>query len=47
MNPIENVWHMMKNWVIQHYLELNEIGNSEEAYQALYKAIQEAWEALN
>jgi len=29
MNPIENVWRMMKDWVIQHHPELNEMGDSE------------------
>jgi transposase len=42
MNPIENVWHMVKDWIVQHHPELNEMGDSEEAYQALYRDIQEA-----
>ena len=47
MNPIENVWHTMKNWAFQHHRELNEMGDSKEAYQALYRAIREAREALD
>lgn len=34
-------------WIVQHHPELNEMEASEEVYQALCRAIQEAQEALD
>jgi hypothetical protein len=47
MNPIEHVGHWVKEWIIENRPHLNEMGASEEAYQALYKAIRKAWAAIS
>lgn len=46
LNPIEHVWSWMKQWINEHYPELLEIGACEESYEALHKAIKEAWQAV-
>ena len=39
LNPIEAVWNWMKDWIQDHYEELN-------SYDAIRQAVQEAWEAV-
>lgn len=43
LNPKEHLWHWMKKLINKHHPELRTIGDSIEARDALYKAIQEAW----
>ena len=43
LNPIEHIWVKLKEWVIKYYPNLFEMGKSEEAYQALYNALNEGW----
>lgn len=46
LNPIGHVWAQMKLWIHEHHPELKELGDSQEAYNALARAIVEAWEAI-
>ena len=46
LNPIEHVWARMKQWIHEHFPELKDMGESQEAYDALARAIVEAWEAI-
>jgi transposase len=46
LNPIEHLWAQLKQWILDHYPKLNEIGESKEAYQRLFQAIREGWEAI-
>jgi len=46
LNLIEHVWAALKKWITRNKPELSEMGQSEEAYQALFSAIREAWEAI-
>ena len=46
LNPIEIVWAWLKEWVCEHYPDLREMGITEDAYQRLYSALQEGWEAI-
>ena len=32
LNPIEHFWAQIKQWVIKHHPELNDMGATEEAY---------------
>jgi hypothetical protein len=36
----------LKLWVLEHYPDLLEMGKSEEAYQALYNALNEGWNQM-
>ena len=41
LNPIEEVWNIMKNWIQGHY------GNQDKlSYDTLRKAVGEAWDAV-
>ena len=46
LNPIEHVWAKLKLWILEHYPELLEMGKTEEAYQALYNALNEGWDQM-
>jgi hypothetical protein len=46
LNPIEHVWSWMKQWINEHHPELLDRGADEESYEALYRAIKEAWWAV-
>jgi transposase len=46
LNLIEHLWVQLKEWIQDHYPELNEMGKSEEDYQRLFQAIREGWEAI-
>ena len=46
LNPIEHIWAKLKQWVIEHYPDLFEMGKTEEAYQALYDALNEGWDQM-
>ena len=46
LNPIENVWSLLKLYLNQHYPYLVRQGKSEYAIQVYKDAIQEAWYAL-
>jgi transposase len=46
MNPIEHAWFPLKKYVLENYPELLTMGDSEEAVQALGKALIEAWNSL-
>jgi hypothetical protein len=47
LNPIEICWAWMKEWITDHYPELSGMGVSDEAYEALCEAIEQAWAALD
>lgn len=47
MNPIEHLWHALKSRVIQDHPELSEMDTKPENYQALCRAIQQAWDELD
>jgi hypothetical protein len=47
LNPIEICWAWMKDWITDHYPELSDMGASDEAYEALCGAIEQAWAALD
>ena len=46
LNPIEHLWAQLKQWINDNHPELNEMGKSEEAYQQLFSAIREGWDAI-
>ena len=46
LNPIEHLWAALKQWICEHHPELSDMGKSEEAYQRLFQAIREGWEAI-
>ena len=43
LNPIEHVWWHLKKGVLEAYPELENIGATEEAIQALGRALVEVW----
>ena len=47
LNPIEHVWAKMKESLVKNHPELSEMGQSQEAWDALARAIVEAWDALD
>jgi transposase len=47
LNPIEHLWARFKQWIHEHYPELNEMEVREEAYERLFQAIREGWEAIS
>ena len=46
LNPIEHLWAQLKQWINDNHPELVDMGASEEAYQQLFRAIREGWEAI-
>ena len=46
LNPIEHVWWHLKKGVLEAHPELEVMGASEEAIQALERALIEVWDAL-
>jgi transposase len=46
LNPIEYIWARMKEWIHQHYPNLRDMGDSQEALDKLARVIVEAWEAI-
>jgi transposase len=46
LNPIEVVWAWLKDWITTNHPELSDMGDSEDAYQALYSAMKEGWESI-
>ena len=46
LNPIEHLWHLLKCWLQEYRPELLQGGKSEADWQALGRAIVEAWEAI-
>jgi DDE superfamily endonuclease len=46
LNPIEHMWANLKQWINDHHPELLNMGRSEEAYQQLFTAIREGWDAI-
>jgi hypothetical protein len=47
LNPIEHLWWHLKNKVLELHPELQQMGDSEEAKDALASALIEAWEAID
>jgi transposase len=45
LNPIEHLGAQLKQWINDNHPELSKIGKSEEAYQQLFAAIREGWDA--
>jgi transposase len=46
LNPIEHVWAKMKQWIHEHYPYLQEMGESQAAYDEWARVIVEAWKAI-
>jgi transposase len=46
LNPIEHVWWHLKKAVLDQHPELTDMGEGEEAIQALESALCEAWDSL-
>ena len=46
LNPIKHCWVHMKQWILNNYSKLQELGKSQEAYDRLAAAIQQAWQAI-
>lgn len=46
LNPIEHLWAQLKQWINDNYPDLIDMGKSEAAYQRLFQAIRESWEAI-
>ena len=46
LNPIEHLWAQLKQWINDNHPELIELGKSEAAYQKLFTAIREGWDAI-
>lgn len=46
LNPIEHTWFRLKEQVLLQHPELSDMGDTNEAFQALGDALIEAWEAL-
>jgi transposase len=46
LNPIKYIWAKLKLWVIEYYPNLFEDSKTEEAYQALYNALNEGWDQM-
>jgi transposase len=47
LNPIEHLWAYLKSYINEQYPELNDMGKSNEDYEALCNAIEEAWNAID
>ena len=48
LNLIEHCWVHVKEWVTQHYSHLGEgVRGLEDLQNCLFKALTEAWEALD
>jgi transposase len=47
LNPIEHAWKRLKEWVWKHHSELLELkGRGKDVKEAMLKALQEGWEAI-
>lgn len=47
LNPIENVWRLLKEWVNTHHPELEIMTKNDEMIkECMAKALQEGWNAL-
>jgi transposase len=46
LNPIENLWAVLKEWINDYYPDLHNMGRSGEAYQRLFQAIREGLDAI-
>ena len=48
LNPIEHCWARIKEWVTTHYPHLAEgVSDGEDKKDLLFKALQDAWDALD
>ena len=47
MNPIENLWALMKSIIYECYPELEKAPNNRETLEQLVKAAKEAWHAID
>ena len=48
MNPIEHCWAWIKEWINKHHPELLNLPKTDDLVkEALFKAIEEAWEAMS
>jgi len=47
LNPIKHLWLALKRKILKLYLELKQMGQSQEDLERLIKACKEAWMALN
>ncbi|OQD67364.1 hypothetical protein PENANT_c321G09592, partial [Penicillium antarcticum] len=47
LNPIENLWALLKAEILKRHPELMQLPNNEPTLELLLEAAQEAWEALD
>lgn len=47
MNPIENLWALMKAELYRLHLELEYAPNTDDTLDALIRGAQEAWHSIN
>ena len=47
LNPIENIWALMKSIIYECYPELEKAPNNRETLEQLVKAAKEAWHAID
>lgn len=47
MNPIEHIWSILKQQLVENHEYLFDMGTSEQAYQALKAAIEQEWRAID
>ena len=48
LNPIKHVWRHLKEWVHEHYPELETLTSSDQIIkERMVEALQEAWAHLN
>lgn len=47
LNPIENLWALMKQEIYKLYPELEHANDTEETKQRLIQAAQEAWQNID
>ena len=47
LNPIENLWALLKTEILKRHPELMQLPNNEATLELLLEAAQEAWEALD
>jgi hypothetical protein len=46
LNPIEHLWHALKQMIYKLHPEIEQMGKSEAALDAFIQAAEDAWHAL-
>ena len=47
LNPIENLWALLKSIIYERYPELEKVPNNRETLEQLIKAAKEPWHAID